>query len=150
MKLTAKLILLIGVFGLVLSCKKESTPEPSLEDQQLTKLSQTWKATSVVLDGVDQTGYGSFTLTLSGTPGGSPYAYTTSGRPALSPWPSSGNWVFGTDIASEITRDKGTADELSMTYTVSETTLQLTFTYNGNGYSRVDNVKGQWTMTFGL
>lgn len=150
MKLTGKLLLMAGIVALALSCKKDNTPEPSLEDQQLAKLSKTWKANSVKKDGVDQTGYGSFTLTISGTPGGSPYGYTTAGRPALSPWPSNGTWVFGTDIASEITRDKGTADELPVTYTVSETTLQLTFQYNGNGYSRVDNVKGQWTMTFGL
>jgi len=48
-------------------------------------------------------------------------------------------------------RDKGTTDELAMTYAVTETTLSITFTFNGAGYTaRTGVVKGQWIFTFKL
>jgi hypothetical protein len=154
MKLTAKIFVLLAISTVLLTysgCKKPKPPAPSDEEVQLGKLSKTWKATSVKKDNVDQTGYSNFTLTLSGTVGAATYGYATAGRPALSPWLSSGNWNFDTDPLTSIIRDKGTADELKITYTVTETTLQLTYTFNGAGYAgRVDNVKGTWVMIFGL
>ena len=154
MKVTSRIFVLLAILAVLLtysSCDKHKTPAPSDEEVQLGKLSKTWKATSVKKDNVDQTGYTNFTLTISGTAGAASFGYAAAGRPALSPWLSSGNWNFDTDPLTSIIRDKGTADELKITYTVTETTLQLTYTFNAAGYAgRVDNVKGSWVMTFGL
>ena len=154
MKLTAKIFVLLLLSTALLTfngCNKKPTPAPSDEEVQLGKLSKTWKATSVKKDGVDQTGYTAFTLKIEGVVGAASFTYKADGRPSLSPWPASGNWNFDTDPLTSILRDKGTADELKMTYTVTETTLQLTYTFNGAGFSgRTNNVKGQWVMVFGL
>lgn len=127
-------------------CGGNDTPEEPITDVQLGKLAKTWKVASVSLDGVDKTSdYTNFQLTLSGTKGQTSFGYTTASRPALSPWKASGAWEFGTAVETQIIRDKGTADELAMTYAVSETSLQITFTYNGAGYTaRTGVVKGQW------
>lgn len=133
-------------------CGGDSTPEEPLSDQQLSKLAKTWKVQSVTLDGVDKTSdYNAFQIVLSGTKGNTSFGYNTSGRPTLSPWKSSGAWEFGTDVKTQIIRDKGTADELAMTYSVTESTLQITFTFSGSGYtSRTGVVKGQWVYNMKL
>ncbi len=149
---------ILSLLGLVValltysSCKDDKpAPEP-ITDVQLGKLSKTWKVDAVTLDGVDKkTDYAAFQLVLSGTKGNTSFGYTTTGRPTLSPWKSSGSWEFGTAPETQIIRDKGTADELPMTYAVTETTLSITFTFNGAGYtSRTGVVKGQWVFTFKL
>ncbi len=154
MKQTAKILVLLAISASLITfsgCNKSKPPAPSDQEVQLGKLSKTWKVQSVKKDNVDQTGYSNFTLTISGTAGATSFGYSTAGRPALSPWLSSGNWTFDTDPLTAIIRDKGTADELPITYTVTETTLQITYNFQGAGYSgRVDNVKGQWVMVFGL
>ena len=156
MKVTRRIFSLIAVFaGLLLysSCNKNETPQPSTEEVQMGKLAKTWKIDIVTLDGVTKTtDYANFQLTLSGTATSPPYAYTTTGRPALSPWLSSGTWVFGDNAETQIIRDKGTADELATTYSVSDTKLQITFTFSGSGYpgGRVANVQGNWIYTFKL
>ena len=123
----------------------------SIQASQLEKLSKTWIATSVKKDNVDQTGYTNFKLTMDGTVGAASFGYTTTGRPLLSPWLSSGNWIFDTDPLIGFIRDKGTPDELKITYTVTTTTLQISFNFTGAGYAgRVEDVKGQWVMTFGF
>jgi len=124
----------------------------SITDLQLTKLTKTWKLNTVTLDGIDKkTEYSAFQLVMSGTIGATSFGYTTIGRPSLSAWKSSGNLEFGTSAETQIIRDKGTADELPMTYTVTETTLSITFIFYGAGYSaRTTSVKGQWIFTFTL
>ena len=97
-----------------------------------------------------QPGFTNFSLKLEGVVGAASFGYVTTGRPALSPWPSSGSWAFDTDPLTSIIRDKGNANELKITYTVTEATLEITYNYQGTGSGRVDNVKGQWVMTFGL
>jgi len=136
---------LVGSFLTYSGCKSNSGPGQTPQDAQLAKLSKTWKFSKVTLDGVDQTGYTSFQLTISSTPGQTTFGYTTTGRPALSPWPSSGNFTFGTDYATQLTRD----DALPITYSVDDksTQLQMTFNYTGNGFSRINNVKGSWVFT---
>jgi hypothetical protein len=133
-------------------CGGDDPAEESISDQQLGKLTKTWKVASVSLDGVDKTtDYTNFQLTLNGTKGTTSFGYSTAGRPALSPWKSGGNWEFGTAVETQIIRDKGTADELQMTYAVTETTLQITFTFSGTGYaSRTGVVKGQWIYNMKL
>jgi hypothetical protein len=148
MKITLKL-LTAAVIGLTLalgSCKKHDPTPPSVEEQQLTKLSTTWKASSVTLDGTPQTGYDGFTLTISGTAGATSFGFATSGRPTTSPWSSGGTWTFGADPQTQITRD----DKVGITYSVSDTQLQLNFNFSGSGYTntRVSKVTGDWIFNF--
>ena len=76
-------------------CKKKDGLGQTLQDAQLL-LSKTWKFSKVTLDGVDQTGYSNFQLTISGTAGQKPpLVGTCSGRPALSPWPALGTFTYG-------------------------------------------------------
>ncbi len=145
--------ILVGFLALQ-SCKKDDGPGQSIEDIQLGKLQKTWTTTSVTLDGTVQDAtnnadYSNFTLTLSGTAGATSFGYSAAGRPALSPWPPSGNWSFGASPETQIIRDPGTGDELAITYSVTDTQLQITFTFSGAGYpARTSNVKGQWVFTF--
>lgn len=119
-----------------------------IKDVQLLKLAKLWKVASVSLDGTDRTSdYSNFQIIFSGTSGQSSFGYITTGRPALSPWKPSGACQFGLSVETQMIRDSGTPDELSMTYAVTASTLQLTFTYSGAGYSsRTESVKGQWVF----
>ncbi len=150
MKFYLKPILSVVVIVVLLgysSCGPGGGDPVKPEDEQLAKLSSTWKvgtSGNVTLDGVSKkTDYSGFQLVISGTPGGASFGYTTSGRPALSAWPSSGSWNFGTNVTTDIVRDRGnTSKELPITYTVTDNTLELTFTYNGAGEARTEKVTG--------
>jgi len=150
-----RILALLGLVTTLLtysSCKKDN-PEPTpITDVQLEKLAKTWKINTVSLDGSDRTAeYTAFQLVLSGNKGSTSFGYTTSGRPSLSPWKASGSWEFGASPETQMIRDKGTVDELAMTYSVTDTSLSITFTFNGSGYSaRTDVVKGVWVFTFKL
>ena len=153
MKLTVNIFVLVALSAALITfsgCKPGTDPAPSVEEVQFGKLSKSWKFSSVKKDDVAQTGYDAFTLAIKGTFGAPSYEYSASGKPALSPWPSSGSWIFGTDPSTSIIRDKGTTNELNISYTVTETTMQMTFNYAGDGKGRISNVKGQWVMVFGL
>ncbi len=139
-------VALIGTLATFSGCKSPSGPGQTPQDKQLGKLSKTWKFSKVTLDGTDQTGYNSFQLTVSSTAGQTTFGFSTTGRPALSPWPSSGNFTFGTDFATQVTRDDP-GGALPITYSVTDTQLQMTFNYSGAGFTRVDNVKGNWIFT---
>ena len=152
-------VALLGILITYSNCGGSKNPEPPIQEVQLGKLSKAWKLTSVTLDGANRnTEYGvgggsAFSLTISGSPTATSYAYTTANRPSLSPWKGSGSWTFGTDPATQVIRDPdNSSDKLDMTYSVNETQLQITFTFNGNGYpnSREEVVKGTWIFTFGL
>jgi hypothetical protein len=153
MKHIVKVILLGVIFGVFLmsqGCKKDKGPGESIEDIQLGKLSKTWIFTSVELDGQAQTGYDNFALTISGTAGNTSFGYSVNGRPATSPWPASGAWSFGVVPETQIVRDPdSTNDRLDLTYSVSDTQLQITFNFTGTGYpgGRTNNVNGQWVFT---
>lgn len=152
---TVRILSLVAlVLGLVTfsNCGDDPPPPPPVADVQFDKLAKTWKITSVTLDGVDKTtDYTNFQLILKGTKGSPPFQYETTARPSLSPWKASGAWEFGTAPETEMIRDKGTADELPLTYTVTESTLTISFTFNGTGYTaRTGVVKGNWVYTFGL
>jgi hypothetical protein len=137
-------------------CDPGGPGEPTVEEVQLSKLSGTWivsaaeATTDVKLNAVSQkTDYNSFELTLTGTPGAKTFSYTTTGRPAkLNPWPSSGDWRFGANPETTVIRDPDDdTDKLEMTYTVSDTQLEITFTFAGAGYSRTKQVQGTWVFT---
>jgi hypothetical protein len=154
MKFYLKPVLSVIVLAILLGytgCGGKKDPGPTEEEKALADLSATWKvgtSGNVTLDGVSKKAdYASFQLTVTGTAGAASYGYTTSGRPALSPWPSSGSWKFGDVIATDIVRDPGTAKEVDMHYTVNGDNLELTFTYNQAGESRTSKVTGVWVFT---
>ncbi len=134
-----------------------STPEP-VADQQLAKLSKTWKLNTVTLGTADKkASYPSFVLTISGTKGQTSFGYKTTGNPTVkSVWKGNGSWSFGADPKTMLIRDPSiTTDKLEMSYVVSETTLQIIFTFPDTlpGYDnqgRAEVVTGIWTFTFGL
>jgi hypothetical protein len=150
-----RILSLLGLFAVLLtysSCKDDPATPESITDVQLAKVAKTWKINTVTLDGNDRTAeYAAFQLVLSGTKGNTSFGYSTTGRPSLSPWKSSGSWQFGTAVETQMIRDKATADELAMNYTVTETTLQITFNFSGAGYAaRTGVVTGNWVFTFKL
>jgi len=131
---------------MISGCGGKSTPAESTQDKQLGLLSKKWTVSTVTLNSVDQSSsWTGFNLTITGTKGATSFSYACAARPALGPWPASGTWSFGTDPVTQITR---TEDNLPITYTVTATTLQMTFNYTGNGYTRVSNVGGNWVFSF--
>ncbi|NOS56669.1 MAG: hypothetical protein HOP37_10500 [Cyclobacteriaceae bacterium] len=150
------LLLSVGVLFSLTNCGGDSKPAESVADQQLTKLSKTWKLTSVTQQGAAVTtpSYSAFQLVMSGTKGATSFGYTTTGRPStLSPWKASGTWAFVKDQETTlITRDPDNAsDKLDMTYVVSESALEISFNFTGQGYpGRTDQVTGNWVFKFGL
>ena len=117
-------------------------PISILKDAQLVKLSKTWKITTATLNNTPQT-YTGFQLVITSTTGQTTFGYNTTGRPALSPWLSSGTFTYGgTDFMTILVREDG----LPITYSVSDTQLQMTFNYIGSGIPGVV----QWVFTFGL
>lgn len=150
-----RILSFLGLIVLLLtysSCGRDKPVVEPITDVQMAKLTKPWKANTVTLDGVDKKAdYSAFLLTLTGTKGNTSGGYSTSGRPSLSPWKASGNWEFGGSPETQLIRDKGTADEQAVTYAVTESTLSISFTFTGTGYtSRTGVVKGQWIFTFNL
>jgi hypothetical protein len=155
MKILANSALVLALATLLTysGCKPDDPIEPPITDVQLEKVSGTWNATgtgsNVTLDGISKkSDYSTFKLEITGNLGATEFGYSTTGRPALSPWPSSGQWSFdGTSPEAMIIRDPGTGDELIMTYSVSGEQLQVTFNFTKAGYSRTKKVTGEWIFT---
>lgn len=156
------LLILLGVSASFWQCGGDSTPTPDPKDQQIAKLSKLWTATNVTYNSSPASGYVnnadttlSFHMKITGTSGQTQIPFTTTNRPAgtaNTPWPSTGNFEFGSDFATVLNRTDITGG-LSVTYSVSDKLLQMTFDfscpnctpYNG---SRVNSVNGIWTFTF--
>lgn len=149
------LVFISAVLLTYAGCKgKGSDPEP-VADVQFAKLNKTWKIKKVTFDtetNLRTDDYPGFQLTFSGTKGTYPFDYATSNRPFPSPWKALGKIDFGASPETQLIRDKGVvADELAMTYVVTETTLKIEFTFNRDGYtSRTKEVKGPWIFEFTL
>ncbi|MBX2913639.1 MAG: hypothetical protein KF856_00070 [Cyclobacteriaceae bacterium] len=140
-------ISLVG-FCLFMACSSNEQPQPGIEEQQLQKLTKVWVANTVTLNGVVQTGYENFRLSLNNSTS-SPFPYQTNNRPSTSPWPASGTWTFGNDPLTQLIREPASAQQLSMNYTVSATELQLSFTFSGTGFTgKSKSVDGQWVFKF--
>ena len=130
-------------------CPSDPPPAQDPKDALLEKLSKTWNTTSQTIDSQPETGHDGFSITITSTPGQPTFNYTTSGRPSgPTPWAPSGTFTFENDFNTTLRRDDGTI----VTYSVTDTQLQLNFTYNGAGYtgSRITVVQGDWTFNFGL
>ena len=154
MKFAGKIVLALGIVCFLMTyagCKKKKDEPVPIADQQLDLLtSAPWKATGVTLGGVDKmVDYANFTLTMTGTKGNPQFAFSTAGRPSLSPWPANGNFTF--DSASPATKlSRNDTPAVAVDYTATASTLTMSFQFNGNGYTaRVGSVKGDWVFTFG-
>lgn len=150
MKSYSKILIVIAVASVVFFGCGSDDKAVNEEEVQLDKLSETWVVSSVEKDNQPVEGYESFELTLSGSTNSAVYAYGVVGRPLISPWPSGGTWAFGSTVSSQITRDPATVDELDITYSMTSTTLEMDFLFNGTGYeaSRVNSAEGHWVFTF--
>ncbi len=147
------MLTLLGVSASFWQCGSSSSSTPNPQDEQLKKLTKTWyaKGLPVTFNSAPVTGYDGFTLTMTGTNGQNTFNYTAAGRPSgiKTPWNSAGTFTFGTgsNFSTLLTRD----DNIVVTYSVSDTQLQMTFTYVGAGYTgRTSNVEGTWAFTFDL
>jgi len=152
-----RIFVLVIFSSILFSGCGEDAPKPSIQELTLPKLVKSWTLTSVTLDGVNKktaNEYNSFKLSISGvynkaTPDAE-YTYNVSGRTQLSPWPANGKWKFDTTSPEiNILRDAATDNEIKITYVVTDTSLEISFNYQGTGIAgRTDVVKGQWVMTF--
>ncbi|MCF6352918.1 MAG: hypothetical protein L3J06_07895 [Cyclobacteriaceae bacterium] len=150
LKLTS-LALLLGLV-VIASCKPDPDPEPSPEEVQTALLAQIWKvgtaANDVTLDGANEIGnWDGFTVTFNAN-GSYTTTNTSDGREDV--WPSTGSWEFkgkGTDAVdvNTIIRDAGSNNETTMTITVAETTLRMTFNYTNPG-GRLGGTEGAWVF----
>jgi hypothetical protein len=148
-------VISLGAISLISSCGGGGGAGESTQDKQLGLLSKTWKvdtSAGVTLGGVDSPSHwANFQLVLSGTKGSTSFNYSCTGRPKLSVWPAGGGsgglgtWSFGSDPTTQIIRDPAsTTDDLAMTYTLTGTKLVIKFNFSGTGYTRTDNVGGNW------
>jgi hypothetical protein len=131
-------IMLITLMALLPGCKGGDDPTPKeLTTQKL--IANTWKISTVSVDGVDQTAlFTNMTLTFTAT------RYTTTNGGVV--WPASGSWSYTDNTAQKIKRD----DNVEVTLTeVSETALKMTLTWAQGtfGSGRVSSVAGQHVFT---
>jgi len=141
-------MILVTVVTLYTGCSKDDPAPKSDSDVQIGLLNGTWNATEVKLDNVPQTGYDAFTLTIEGTEGQTSLDYVTSNRPEASAWGANGTLKFGDNVKQTLIRDENSPTAVTITYGVTETTLQMEFTYSGEPISRTKNVTGVWEFTF--
>lgn len=150
------LSIVVAISAFFAGCKDDDDDKPTQEKQQLDKLLGSWTMVSAN-DGTDRTGdFTDLVLTLSGNyVEGGTYNYSFTGiRPDPSPWPASGTWKFGTNKLTEMIRDPASSSEIAMTYTVTDTNLEISFTVpDGSsgwqgGSSRIRSVTGNWTFVF--
>jgi hypothetical protein len=151
MKLAARIlsVLVLASFAsFYLSCDGGDDPEKSEKDEQIELLTGTWNATAVTLDGdTPALDYSTFALEVSGTAGSDEVSYQALNRPdGLSPWAPDGFLTFGDNVKQQLVREDG----ITVNYSVTETTLILDFTFEGDGYpgGRVREVQGNWHFEF--
>ncbi|MEO1049821.1 MAG: hypothetical protein AAFX87_04330 [Bacteroidota bacterium] len=140
-----KLSLLLSgfaLFGVLLisSCGDDDGGETESERQtRLLTTPTSWTLSSVTLDGVPVDGWNAFTINVVN---GS--SVSTANAVFPGPWSGSHTWEFGTSVTTQIVRDPGSNDELAVTYSVTETTLQLQFQFEGDGFT--SRVEGNWVF----
>ncbi len=116
-----------------------STP-PATEVTTNQLKANTWRISTVTVDGVDQTTlFAGMTLSFTAT------NYTTTNGKAV--WPASGTWSFTDNTAKKIKR----SDNLEVTIAeVSSTTLKLSLNWatGSLGTGRVESVAGNHVFSF--
>jgi len=153
MKLVSRILTLLVLAGTMVfysSCGGGDGDSKSETDQQLEKLNGTWviQADADVTQGGKAPAYGykNMELKITAPAGSTSIPWTTSGRPALSPWNDQGTFTFGDPVASKLKRN----DNVTITYSVTDTELIMTFEgFTGAGYQgRSKSVEGDWHFEF--
>lgn len=159
MKLLARLLSLIVVVSittLLMNCGSSGGEGKSEEETQLDKLKGTWNLSSASLDGTPRTDFVDVTMTITGTYAkAGTYSYSFTGTfPDPSPWPikEPGTFKFDPDnISTKLIRG---GDNITMDYTVSGSSMSMTFSCTGCNYpggaagGRVGEVNGEWVFSF--
>jgi hypothetical protein len=148
------LLILVAIATIYVACKDKKGNDETVESIQLKKLSDSWTVQSAS-DGSDRTtDFAGVVLTIEGNyVENGTYSYELSGtRPNPSPWPISGTWKFGNPKTSQLVRDPGGVSETPMTYTVTDTELEIQFDVPEGSVGwpggRISSVVGHWTFTF--
>jgi hypothetical protein len=159
MKLLARLLSLIVVLSittLLMNCGSSSGEGKSEEETQLDKLKGIWNLASASLDGTPRTDFEDVTMTITGTYAkAGTYSYSFTGNfPEPSPWPIKTPGTFKFDQNNISTKLIRGGDNIVMDYTVSGSSMSLSFTcatcnYPGGAASgRVGEVNGEWVFSF--
>jgi hypothetical protein len=132
------LIALVFAFVLLAGCKGDDPSASEIMTNQLTV--NTWKVSSVTVDGTDQTSlFTNMTLTFTSA------SYTTANGGVV--WPSSGTWTFTDKTATSIVRN----DDLEIDITeVTANSLKLSLTWARNTFEpgRISSVAGNHVFSF--
>src|SRR5690349_19115167 len=128
MKIVSKILSLAVLLACAITysaCDGGGGDGKSENEQKFDQLKAfTWELSSATLDGDPRTDdFPGMTLSVNGTfvPETGIYTYTLGGTtPDRSPWPRSGQWIFGTNPLTDIIRDPDGVDEINMTYVVDE------------------------------
>ena len=124
---------------LMSNCGTHHDPTPDDIQQQTSKKLQaaTWKAKTVLRDGVDVTaGYTNFTLTIAAN------TYTTTNGGLT--WPASGTWAFHGQSTTTVIRDGVIPVDFVLSSDASS--LKLNFTIETSTYTggRENGLKGEY------
>jgi hypothetical protein len=143
------ILILAGLTAFYMGCDGGENSKKSETDEQIEKLNGTWNATTVTLDGTTPAlDHSDFSITISGSAGNDQVNYTVTGRPeGPSPWNSSGIFTFdASNVKQKLIRE----DDIPVSYSVTDGTLVLDFTFSGTPYDagRVSNVSGNWHFEF--
>jgi len=147
------LLVLTALASLYIGCGPDNDPELSDKDKQIQLLNGTWNTTAFTLDGNTPTDldYGDFQVILTGETGDEQMGFEVANRPPgkPSPWPASGTMAFGANVKQNLIRKDPNNVDVSIVYSVTETTLVMDFTFSTAPYNaRVGNVTGNWHFEF--
>jgi hypothetical protein len=143
------LLLLVSAALFYAGCDGDNGNKDSEETVQFNKLKGTWSAT-IVDDGIEErVDFPGLTLTIGQSGSSYNYIFAATSWPSISPIPDDLDTFKFKEGAVMNTIIRNT-DQLEMNYTVSDTQLVLTFTYAGVGFTngRVNNVAGDWEISF--
>lgn len=130
----------ITMLMVMAGCGGDSTAPSATEITTNQLKANTWRISSVMVDGVDKTSmYANMTLTFT-----SNSFSTTNGKVV---WPSSGTWTFVDNTAKKIKRN----DNLEVTITeVSANVLKLSLTWTTGtlGTGRTTSIAGNHVFSF--
>jgi hypothetical protein len=156
------LLLLVSAGAFFSNCGGDDDGGTSEEETQLNKLKATWELANVTYEDTPEDRFdgADLKLTITGNfaEGGTyNYSFSTNGAQIdASPFPESGKWKFGSPLTGSIIRldsQLGTFDDIEMGYTVTETTLTLSFESPAEssfviGNGRTASVEGTWVFEF--
>jgi hypothetical protein len=125
------------------ACSEGGDPAPLTESEKVTQVMTkgTWKAKTVMVDGVNETSvYAGLELTFT------PTSYTSKNGGSV--WPASGTWRFTDETGTTIERSDGTVIGV-LEATDSQLVLALTWDKTTLEPGRAESIEGQHVVTLG-